>query len=531
MFAPKNEGPKKLVLAHQVESVHVLLPPEEDGAEGAETPDRPGHGNGRSLAASGATLARASQIEHGFLTIRPPPPLEGKVDLESGKSQPLEDPSGKVVAHLKPEGNILAILPPFAGREMAFLCVATLVPRALLAMFLGVAGNPERWEYDVIAANIVSGHGHIYEREGFVYAAYAPPLCSYVLAFLLLLPGDSRASIQIVQALLCFGAAVATTRIAQRIWGNSKISLIAGLMVALQPSLLYYAVVKSDPLPLNALLLCGIALAGLNFLKSNDRRSAVAFGVLTGVGILSRGTPAVALLVMGIGLALRFRARAWPPLAVATIACAVSVSPWLARNLVVLGSPLITSTTGENFWRGNHLGASGGVVDLDGGRITMLVPSNPALPAPIRSVLATGTEIDRHEAFMTEAFRFIADDPWAAAGLFARKLRTFWWRIDSDPVDYPAMAARGYEWIFRVELSLALLGAFLALRSPHRRAEAGLCLGLIVAISLLQCAFYVQGRHRFLIEPLLLIFTAIGAGRLVELGSSHRRDGQLHSIT
>ena len=69
----------------------------------------------------------------------------------------------------------------------------------------------------------------------------------------------------------------------------------------------------------------------------------------------------------------------------------------------MIGSPLITSTTGENFWRGNHLGASGGVVDLDGGRITILGPSNPALPAPIRSVLATGTEIDRHEAFMTEA--------------------------------------------------------------------------------------------------------------------------------
>ncbi len=406
---------------------------------------------------------------------------------------------------------------------MAFLCVATLVPRILLAIGLGVAGNPERWEYDVIAANIVSGQGPIYDREGFVYAAYAPPLWSYVLAFLLLLPGDSRVTIQIVQALLCLGTAVAATRIAQRISGHSGIAMIAGLLVALQPSLLYYSVVKSDPLPLNALLLSGIALAGLNLLESNDRRSATALGVLTGVGILCRGTPAVALLVVGIGLALRFRARAWPPLALATIACAVSVSPWLARNLVVIGSPLITSTTGENFWRGNHLGASGGVVDLDGGRITILVPSNPALPAPIRSVLATGTEIDRHEAFMTEAFRFIAHDPWAAARLFARKLRTFWWRIDSDPGDYPAMAARGYEWIFRVELILALLGAFLALRSPRSRAAAGLCLAIIIAISLLQSAFYVQGRHRFLIEPLLLIFTAIGVGRLAELGSSHRR--------
>ncbi len=510
MFAPKNEGPKELVLAHQVEAVYVLLPSEEDGAEGTKPADRPGHGDGGRLAAPGATLTRATQVEHRFLAIRPPPPLEGKVDLERGESQPLEDPSGKVVAHLKPEGNILAILPPFAGREMAFLCIATLVPRILLAMFLGVAGDPERWEYDVIAANIVSGQGPIYDREGFVYAAYAPPLWSYGLALLLLLPGDSRATIQIVQALLCLGAAVVTARIAHRISGDSRTAMLAALLVALQPSLLYYSVVKSDPLPLNVLLLSGIALAGLNLIESGDRRWAVAFGVLTGLGILSRGTPAVALIVVGIVLAVRFGSRGWSSLAIASLSCALSVSPWLARNIVVIGSPLITSTTGENFWRGNHFGASGGVVDLDGGRITLLIPSNPVLPASIRSVLATGTELERHETFMAEARRFISADPWAAAELFARKLRTFWWRIDSDPGDYPARAARGYEWIFRVELVLALLGAWITLRSARGREAGGLCLGLIVAISLLQCAFYVQGRHRFLIEPLLLAFTAIG---------------------
>ena len=177
---------------------------------------------------------------------------------------------------MKPEGNIFAILPPFAGRELALLCVATVAPRVLLAILLGVVGDPERWEYDVIASNIVSGHGHSYDREGFVYAAYAPPLWSYVLALMLLLPGDSRVTIQILQALLCFGAAVLTARIAHRISGDSRTALLAGLLVALQPSLLYYSVVKSDPLPLNAFLLCGIAVAGLNLIESGHRRSALA---------------------------------------------------------------------------------------------------------------------------------------------------------------------------------------------------------------------------------------------------------------
>ncbi len=65
-------------------------------------------------------------------------------------------------------------------------------------------------------------------------------------------------------------------------------------------------------------------------------------------------------------------------------------------------------------------------------------------------------------------------------------------------------------------LFVALLGLgilLVALRAPGRDATA-LALSVMVAVSLLRCAFYVQGRHRFLIEPILLMFTAIGVAQL-----------------
>jgi len=397
---------------------------------------------------------------------------------------------------------------------MALLGVATLLPRALLAIGLGVWGSPERWEYDVIAASLVDGTGLVYDRDGFTYHAYAPPLWSLVLAALLLLPGDSRLSIQITQALLCLGAATIVAVLARRICRDARTGMIAGLMVALQPSLLYYSVVKSDPLPLNAFLLGGLALAGSHLIQTPDRRSSIAFGLLVGLGTLSRGTPAVALPLIVAFLLGRWRRQAWPFIAGASIAFAMCLTPWLGRNLALIGAPLITSTTGENFWRGNHRGASGGVVDLDGGDITTMIPVNESLPKTIRTVLAGGTELERHRVFMAEAWQFISADPGSAAVLFARKLRTFWWRIDSDPRDYPPVAALGYQWIFRAELLFALLGAFFMLKAPLSCEAAAWCLALIIALSLLQCAFYVQGRHRFLIEPVLLMFTAAGVVRL-----------------
>ena len=234
----------------------------------------------------------------------------------------------------------------------------------------------------------------------------------------------------------------------------------------------------------------------------------------------------VALPVAALALFARRRSGALRAVAVSTAAMSLCVAPWVIRNVAVLGAPVLTSTTGENFWRGNHEGAGGGVVDLDGGEITRIAPTNPDLPPAIRTVLASGTEIQRHEIFMAEAWRFIGTEPLEAAGLFARKMRTFWWRIDSDPRDYPRTASITYAAIYRTELALALFGAFVLFRSrgaaspsPDRWAAA-LALGLMIAVSVLQSAFYVQGRHRFLIEPLLLMFTAIALSTLARRSRS-----------
>ena len=397
-----------------------------------------------------------------------------------------------------------------------------MVPRALLAVFLGVVGAPERWEYDLIAANIVAGSGHVYDRFGFVYSAYAPPLWSWILAAVLAAAGEARGAIQVLQALLCLGAAVVSGGLARRITGDETAGLVAGLLVALQPSLLYYSVAKSDPLPLNVLLLGLIASTAVSLVDTGKDRRALGFGILTGLGVLARGTPAAALPVAAIALFVRRRSGALRAVAVAAAAMVLCVAPWLVRNVAVLGAPVLTSTMGENFWRGNHEGASGGVLDLNGGEITLVAPTNPALPPPVRAVLATGTEMQRHDVFMSEAWRFIGADPLEAMGLFARKMRTFWWRIDSDPRDYPRWASIAYATVYRTELAFALVGAFLVFRSRGQasidRPAAALILGLIFAIGVLQSAFYVQGRHRFMIEPLLLVFTAIGVTAVVRGG-------------
>ena len=408
-------------------------------------------------------------------------------------------------------------------RPWLVLAAVALVPRVLLALYLGVWGEPERWEYDVIAASIHAGEGHNYQRGMFHYAAYAPPVWSYLLAALLALPSESRASIQVVQGLFCLGAACACVLLVKRLGGGLFTARLAGLLVALQPSLLYYSVAKSDPLPLNAFLLSLMALAATLVMEQPGLARSFGFGLLVALATLSRGTPAIAVPILATMLWAERRSRALPPVLAMVAGLFLGLAPWLIRNAIFLGEPMITSTSGENFWRGNNPLATGGVADKTGRTLTSLSWDDevysPFSPA-IRQVLAHGNEADRQHVFAAEAWRFIREQPDHAFFLFTEKLKIFWWKVESRPEDYAASRSALYQWIYRSELFAALLGLFVLLRAkdPLHAARslrtAWILVALIVGISVLQSAFYVQGRHRFLIEPLMLIFTAFGAAAI-----------------
>jgi hypothetical protein len=415
------------------------------------------------------------------------------------------------------EGNIRIVLIPLRARPWVLLAAIALLSRALLALSLGIWGQPERFEYDVIAANIHAGLGHTYQRGMYHYAAYAPPAWSYVLAFLLSLGAGNGVSLQVVQALLCLGASVTCAVLTRRLVDHPRAPFYCGLLVALQPSLLYYSVTKSDPLPLNALLLTLICLGASILVERPDGVRGALLGLLIALATLARGTPAIALPIVAIALMVAWGRRAFLPVLAMTGGMALGLFPWVARNSVFVGEPLITSTTGENFWRGNNPLATGGVSDKLGRTLTSLSHDDeaysPFSPA-IRKALAFGDERERHRVFMAEAWRFIRAKPAHAFFLFTEKMKTFWWRIESRPEDYSAAKTFLYEWIYRAELCLAVVGVWIWVRRSSKTTASHATLVIVVSmmlgLSLVQSAFYVQGRHRFLIEPLLLVFTAIG---------------------
>lgn len=372
-----------------------------------------------------------------------------------------------------------------------------LAARVALVVALGIDEETFRlWEYDSIAGHIAAGEGHRFFYRDTVYLAYAPPLWSCVLAVLRLAFGLDVRAIQALQTACALGAAVVFASIARGLFGP-RAALVTGIGIAIEPALAFYTVAHSDPLAWNALLLAGVTRTGVSLLDRPTRARAAWFGLCLGAATLSRGTPLVAVLVWA--MVARRAKGVVPALAVTVTVAAASVAPWILRNARELGAPVFTSTLGENLWRGNHAGAGGGAHDLSG------LLARDALPAELQTELLSPAEMDHHRAFVRAALGFWVERPGESLFLYARKVGSFVGFGVFEGLGYPAAAVVVYAIGHAGVLALMALRLATAREEIRRDSRERLILGIYVAIALTQAVFYVQGRHRALVEPLLIV--------------------------
>lgn len=384
----------------------------------------------------------------------------------------------------------------------ALVCLVVLIPRILLGALTGRWGSPQLWEYDAIAANLLAGRGFSYTFHEVEYLAFTTPIWPALLAVVLALAGGNYLAVQIFQVSLSAALALLAYGLARRLWGRG-VGLLSGFLVALQPGIAYYSVVNSDPLPLNALLLLGLGAALLWLRKQPSFGRAVVTGILLGLSLMSRGTTTLVFL---IALVMLVRRRRGPGLLLAcTLAAAAALVtlPWMARNQLRLGQPVLTSTGGEMLWWGNNPRSSGGIYADTGESFRVLVPSR------VRDVLTTSPrELDHDRAFRDEVSRFVRADPTGVARLWIRKFAQFWWLGASTGTTYPSWFLALYQPLYAAGVALSLLGFVVAFRQDHQRGPALILMSLPLSVAAFQSVFYVEGRHRWMVEAIPLIFAA-----------------------
>lgn len=401
------------------------------------------------------------------------------------------------------------------------IVLGTIVVRLAVAIAMGGLWDPELWEYDHIARALVDGRGFTYPFHGIIYYSFAPPLYAWLSAGSYWLTG-SLVPLMVLQILAGSALAAAAMSMAGRIFGVTA-AAAAGILVAVHPGLVVYSATKAHPMTFDALF---FALAALQFLRLRDQptlRRAIELGLIVGIGTLSRTTIIIFLPIGAVWLLYASGRSAWPAIvrsiAVAGLVTVACLTPWTIRNYQVHDQfVFILSTDGDTFWRGNNPNATGHSY-VGPGRIVI-----DTLSVEERADLnSQPTELAQSAWFKARARAFIREHPGEFVRLTFVKFFYFWWFAPQAGVRYPP----AWFWIYALYYVAALACAAVGVRrvmqlgSDHVR-KAWLLGALLLALSALQSLYYVEGRHRWAVEPMLLVISGGGlaalAGRLMPVG-------------
>jgi len=361
---------------------------------------------------------------------------------------------------------------------------------------------PETFEYDELARNILAGRGYVHEHLGVPYRGYASGLVYTGLstAFYALGGAAGPDVLRLFQVVIAAATTLAVAAITTSLGGSRRAALAAGLLVAVHPALVYYDVRKLHPLGLDALLFAALIVVFLSSRRPSAWACAAA-GVLLGAGILERLTLAV-LFPLGV---LRI-APDGPPrerarrIAVFVGAMLLTIAPWLLRNHLVLGAPRASTMAPEYFYMGN-VPPSLGSYHLPSGELTI-----DAAPAELRRQLSAADEYGQARIFREASREYLTSQPTRFAFGLARKLAYFWTWAPQTGVLYPASYRRAYLALYAALCIAALLGARRLWRlSPTSRRGLVWIAASCLAVSCLQAVFYIELRHRWALEPLLVV--------------------------
>lgn len=389
-------------------------------------------------------------------------------------------------------------------RAGLFLCSLTIA--CGVAAWTGRLWTPERWEYSEIASNILSGHGAFYQHLGTKTYLYGSWIYPRLLAIILWMTGGRESAAVVLNALFMATTSVTVAAIGDAMFGPRK-GAIAGVVAALHPGGLVY-VGKLHSQSLDILLIALSFLLMCRLAANPGARAAALAGVVAGLAAISRGTVVPFFGLYAIWFVVVRRSDPWRALRalalVAVFAGAALVMP-LAEGFSRYGELVpLRSDTGINLWIGNHREASGTSFTLDATPV-------PVQMAPELARQVVGRDESWQNEFLTaEVIRFVRAEPSAATALFAKKLWYFWWRSPHVGLLYPnAWTAVYFVYYSAVAAAgLTFLAMLLRVEKAAVRQGAQLFLLLALAYSVTQALFYVEGRHRWQIEPLLLLFAA-----------------------
>jgi len=362
-------------------------------------------------------------------------------------------------------------------------------------------------EYDAWAMRIAGGE---WLGRGVFYQS---PLYPYLLGLFYTAAGHHVFAVRIGQSILGAASCVFLA-IAGRKFFSERTGLIAGGLLAIYPPAMFFdGLIQKSSLDLFLVTVLLVTLAAC--LEKAAMKWVVAAGLAFSTLSLNRENARLLYPVLA-GWFLLYDRRDPLKLRVRRVvaftgAAALLLVPVALRNKVVGGEFLIsTSQFGPNFYIGNHVGATGGYEPLVPGRGNAAFERADATAVAESAAGRRLTSGEVSDYWWRRAVSDIARDPASWIQLLGWKARLAF--ASTEPVDTESLEAYAEQssllgalrWFsFGVLLPLALLGAWMT-RSSWRRLW--ILHAAFVTLMLSVVIFYVLGRYRFPVVPIVALF-------------------------
>jgi 4-amino-4-deoxy-L-arabinose transferase-like glycosyltransferase len=384
-------------------------------------------------------------------------------------------------------------------REWVFLLLASVLALVLRLSYNAILVGPDyipendAREYSDIALKLAQGQG--FRLANGEFTAVRAPLFPLLLAGVYSLRGEDYRLALFVQAILGAALVPAIYLAGKRAFGVSA-GRIAGLIAATYPLFIWAGgALLSEPL---FILLVTLAMAAaLGAVKEARLRHYAGLGALLGLAWLTRPNglwllPFLVgwLLLIGAGT---FRARARGVLLACLVAVAVA-APWIARNALVFGKFIPTTTGGGYVALGAYNERAVAEPQLRGSWV------NPCL---IQDLVWTCVlpEVPRDAAQFRATLDFVRGHP-------ADLPRMLWWRFVRFWHLYPF--THGFPenvgfYYYAIVAALAVAGIW---TTRARWRSTGVLLATIACVMGSSLLLWADVRMRLPAEPALIILAA-----------------------
>lgn len=385
---------------------------------------------------------------------------------------------------------------------------------------LNIAQTGDYWQ---IITNLIKGQGYsMCDRSYFpfcgpsnqVTATREPAPVLFFTLSALLFPNNLVAA-AVLELVLFIGILIALYLLTKRLAGIRTALLASLIWAAYLPGLKLVPQISGD---LMGTLGITVGIYFVSLARKTDlNRDWILAGAGLGLAVMSRSASLVIVLVMAMGLLVESWSKhgkwlEWlRPSFLIVLITAVMMFPWLVRNQVEFGKPVLgSSLTGYNIYRQNFIVGSPNYLHYVGASegaqaIQSLLERRPDL-------LGTENEAQMDLVYRQEGLKIIFAHPIKYLALSTYRFLPLWfnWGISEaygTPESY-------FDYLIMVEqaflLFLALFGAF------RQKLEIWPLWAGILGISLAYMSIDCQLRYLVSVMPLVICLAGIGLVKIFE---------------